>query len=231
MPPAAFPRPFNRQANVAIVAGDNSAAPPIDFIENPDLVRPGDRVISSGDGGVFPAGFADRSGRRRSRWATAGAACCGLRAPRIPARAAPLRHRERVSDTARIITPEGPIAARRGDRSMNDLSPNPPLADARCFLLLTLAILFFHLLPLGNHPAPLGWAGPAALLCPGLELAATRVCPCPVPCTGLPAGRPAAATPSGALGPAGTDRVREPQISRAILAGFQLCRRMDHRWV
>ena len=41
----------------AIVAGDNSAAPPIDFLENPDLVRPGDRVVTSGDGGVLPAGL------------------------------------------------------------------------------------------------------------------------------------------------------------------------------
>lgn len=41
----------------AIVAGDNTAAPPIDFLENPDQVRPGDRVVSSGDGGVFPAGL------------------------------------------------------------------------------------------------------------------------------------------------------------------------------
>jgi len=41
----------------AIIAGDNSAAPPIDFLENSDLVRPGDRVVSSGDGGVFPAGL------------------------------------------------------------------------------------------------------------------------------------------------------------------------------
>ena len=40
-----------------IIAGDNSAAPPIDFLENPDLVRPGDRVVTSGDGGVFPAGL------------------------------------------------------------------------------------------------------------------------------------------------------------------------------
>jgi rod shape-determining protein MreC len=59
----------------AIIAGDNSAAPPIDFLENPDLVRPGDRVISSGDGGVFPAGLligqiaADPSGRLRIRLA------------------------------------------------------------------------------------------------------------------------------------------------------------------
>ena len=59
----------------AIVAGDNSAAPPIDFIENPDLVRPGDRVLSSGDGAVFPAGLvigqvaADSGGRLRVRLA------------------------------------------------------------------------------------------------------------------------------------------------------------------
>ena len=41
----------------ALMVGDNSVAPPIDFIELPDLVRPGDRVVSSGDGGVFPAGL------------------------------------------------------------------------------------------------------------------------------------------------------------------------------
>ncbi|QUJ76610.1 rod shape-determining protein MreC [Sulfitobacter albidus] len=59
----------------AIVAGDNTGAPPIDFLENPDQVRPGDRVISSGDGGVFPAGLligqiaADPGGRLRVRLA------------------------------------------------------------------------------------------------------------------------------------------------------------------
>ncbi len=41
----------------ALLAGDNSGMPPIDFIETPDLVRPGDRVVSSGDGGMFPAGL------------------------------------------------------------------------------------------------------------------------------------------------------------------------------
>src|SRR5690606_28823759 len=57
----------------AIVAGDNTAAPPVDFIENPDQVRPGDRVISSGDGKVFPPGLLighieqDPGGRLRVR--------------------------------------------------------------------------------------------------------------------------------------------------------------------
>ncbi|MCU9849550.1 rod shape-determining protein MreC [Defluviimonas sp. WL0024] len=41
----------------AMLVGDNSAAPPVEFLEAPEQVRPGDRVISSGDGGVFPAGL------------------------------------------------------------------------------------------------------------------------------------------------------------------------------
>jgi rod shape-determining protein MreC len=39
----------------AILAGDNSLNPPLEFLEDTALVRPGDRVVSSGDGGVFPA--------------------------------------------------------------------------------------------------------------------------------------------------------------------------------
>lgn len=41
----------------ALILGDNTAAPPIDFLEDAGKVRPGDRVITSGDGGVFPAGL------------------------------------------------------------------------------------------------------------------------------------------------------------------------------
>lgn len=41
----------------SILTGDNSDLPPLEFLENPDEVRPGDRVVSSGDGGVFPAGL------------------------------------------------------------------------------------------------------------------------------------------------------------------------------
>jgi rod shape-determining protein MreC len=40
----------------AILSGDNTARPPLEFLESPELVRPGDRVVSSGDGGVFPSG-------------------------------------------------------------------------------------------------------------------------------------------------------------------------------
>ena len=38
----------------AIVHGDNSLAPQVLFIETPDNVLPGMRVVTSGDGGVFP---------------------------------------------------------------------------------------------------------------------------------------------------------------------------------
>ena len=41
----------------AILGGDNSATPPLEFLEDADAVRAGDRVVSSGDGGVFPAGL------------------------------------------------------------------------------------------------------------------------------------------------------------------------------
>jgi rod shape-determining protein MreC len=40
-----------------LLSGDNTLRPPLEFLEKPDLVRPGDQVITSGDGGVFPAGL------------------------------------------------------------------------------------------------------------------------------------------------------------------------------
>jgi len=39
----------------AILTGDNTLTPPLDFIEDAAMIRPGDRVVSSGDGDVFPA--------------------------------------------------------------------------------------------------------------------------------------------------------------------------------
>ncbi len=41
----------------SFLAGDNSDLPPLEFLESPDDVRPGDRVISSGDGDMFPPGL------------------------------------------------------------------------------------------------------------------------------------------------------------------------------
>jgi rod shape-determining protein MreC len=55
----------------ALLVGDNTDQPTIEFLENPASVRAGDRVMTSGDGGVFPPGVLvgqviySRSGRLR----------------------------------------------------------------------------------------------------------------------------------------------------------------------
>ncbi|MCC5971864.1 MAG: rod shape-determining protein MreC [Pararhodobacter sp.] len=41
----------------ALLSGDNGPLPLLEFIEAPDDVRPGDRVVSASDGGVFPPGL------------------------------------------------------------------------------------------------------------------------------------------------------------------------------
>ncbi len=70
-----IPAVVQPSGQTVIVMGDNTAAPVVSFLENPDMVRPGDRVISSGDGGVFPAGLLigqlaeDPGGRLRVRLA------------------------------------------------------------------------------------------------------------------------------------------------------------------
>ena len=57
----------------ALVVGDNTSDPLVDFIENADLVRAGDRIVTSGNGGVLPPGLligqlvVDPNGRLRAR--------------------------------------------------------------------------------------------------------------------------------------------------------------------
>ena len=57
----------------ALIVGDNSSDPLVDFIENADLVRAGDRIVTSGNGGVLPPGLLigqlviDPNGRLRAR--------------------------------------------------------------------------------------------------------------------------------------------------------------------
>ncbi|TNC63744.1 rod shape-determining protein MreC [Rubellimicrobium roseum] len=41
----------------AILTGDNSLYPVLDFLEDRDRVAPGDRVVTAGDGALFPAGL------------------------------------------------------------------------------------------------------------------------------------------------------------------------------
>ena len=57
----------------AILTGDNTPLPPLEFIDIVDQIRAGDRVITTGDGGVFPPGlltgtvFLSSDGRLRVR--------------------------------------------------------------------------------------------------------------------------------------------------------------------
>ncbi|SEO19700.1 rod shape-determining protein MreC [Salinihabitans flavidus] len=70
-----IPAVIQPSGQTGLIVGDNTLAPPIDFLETPDQVRPGDRVVSSGDGGVFPSGLligqvaTDPDGRLRVRLA------------------------------------------------------------------------------------------------------------------------------------------------------------------
>ncbi|MDX1780777.1 MAG: rod shape-determining protein MreC [Thalassovita sp.] len=95
----------------AMIMGDNTAAPPITFLEDPDQVRPGDRVVSSGDGGVFPSGLLvgqvaqDPGGRMRVRLAADYERLEFLRVLRNPGT-------EAITETGALIIPEdAPLAA------------------------------------------------------------------------------------------------------------------------
>ena len=56
-PSSRIPVSVQPSGEKALLTGDNTSLPFLDFIEMPDNVRPGDRVVTSGDGGVFPPGL------------------------------------------------------------------------------------------------------------------------------------------------------------------------------
>jgi rod shape-determining protein MreC len=108
----------------AFLAGDSSAFPPLDLIENPDQVRPGDRVISSGDGGLFPAGILigqvtqDSEKRIRVRLSADYEQLDFLRVLRS-------RPVEEIDNSGALLVPEGtapisPDAASAGDGARQD---------------------------------------------------------------------------------------------------------------
>ncbi len=92
----------------AILSGDNTAAPAIEFLEDLDSIKPGDRVVSSGDGGVFPPGMLvgqlalGPDGRYRVWLAADYEQLEFLRVLRS-------HHGEVVSDTGGLIVPPQPV--------------------------------------------------------------------------------------------------------------------------
>ena len=107
---SSIPATIQPSGQTALIRGDNTSAPVIDFLESPDMVRPGDRVISSGDGGVFPAGLligqvaAAPSGRLRVRLAADYERLEYLRV---------LRHygTETVTDPGQVVAPDNTARA------------------------------------------------------------------------------------------------------------------------
>jgi rod shape-determining protein MreC len=91
----------------AILAGDNSIYPLLEFLEDTDSVRPGDRVVSSGDGALFPPGLligqvalgTDR--RMRVRLAADYERLEFLRVLRAPPT-------EQITDPGALLIPEAP---------------------------------------------------------------------------------------------------------------------------
>lgn len=56
-PSSRIPVTIQPSGQHALLSGDNTPLPALEFIESPENVRPGDRVVSAGDGGVFPPGL------------------------------------------------------------------------------------------------------------------------------------------------------------------------------
>lgn len=105
-PSSRIPVTVQPSGEKALLTGDNTPLPFLDFIENPDNVRPGDRVVTSGDGGVFPPGLLagqvvqGSDGRMRLRMAADYGRLEFLRVLRShPA--------ETVADSDAVITPGG----------------------------------------------------------------------------------------------------------------------------
>ncbi|WP_420585112.1 rod shape-determining protein MreC [Ruegeria sp.] len=107
---SAIPATIQPSGQTALITGDNTSAPVVEFLENRELVRPGDRVVTSGDGGVFPGGLligqitADPGGRLRVRLSADFERLEFLRVLRY--QSAP-----RIEDPGDIVGPRQPAAA------------------------------------------------------------------------------------------------------------------------
>jgi rod shape-determining protein MreC len=112
----------------AILTGDNSFYPLLDFLEDRDVVRPGDRVVTAGDGQLFPAGLLvgrvaqGTDGRLRLRLAADYETLEFVRVLRSPLV-------EAIADTGALIVPADGIPPPRpvpGDPAF--IGPLPPPA-------------------------------------------------------------------------------------------------------
>ena len=132
-PASRMPVQIQPSGRAAILQGDNTSAPLIDFLENPDLIRPGDRIVSSGDGGVFPAGLLvgqvarGPDGALRARLAADHERLSFLRVLRA-------RPMEAISDPGSLVGASGPALPATPDAAALPLppvlEPTLPLVEA-----------------------------------------------------------------------------------------------------
>ncbi len=128
----------------AILTGDNTKYPLLDFLENRDAVRPGDQVVTAGDGGLFPADLLvgrvaeGTDGRLRLSLAADYARLEFVRVLRSPLT-------ETIADPGRIIVPAGGVVPPPG--------PAPGAAGA---LATDVAASPDAALPVSSAAAPAG---------------------------------------------------------------------------
>ncbi len=107
----------------AILTGDNSFYPLLDFLDNREAVRPGDRVVTAGDGGLFPPGLLvgrvaqGTDGRLRLRLAADYEQLDFVRVLRSP-------RVEAIGDPGGLIVPAGGVAS--GPPAEEFIGPPPP---------------------------------------------------------------------------------------------------------
>ena len=148
----------------AMVAGDNGPAPALEFIDQADELRPGDRVVSSGDGGLYPPDIligqvvVGPDGRQRVRLAADYRRLDFVRV----VRAVPADAGRRPGRADRAAAGGAAGAPRRAGSRANDPAARPAAARPRSALLLGLGFVAVQaaLIPLGPGGAA-GAAGPA----------------------------------------------------------------------
>jgi rod shape-determining protein MreC len=118
-----IPVTIQPSGQTAMLTGDNTPNPLVEFVETPELVQPGDRIVSSGDAGVFPAGLLvgqvafGSDGRMRARLSADYGRLDFMRVLRSqPA--------ERISD------PGGLVATRPAGRGRPDGAPTAPAPES-----------------------------------------------------------------------------------------------------
>ncbi|WP_138466499.1 rod shape-determining protein MreC [Poseidonocella sp. HB161398] len=107
---SAVPVTIQPSGQKALLQGDNTVAPFIEFLESAELVRPGDRVVTSGAGGVLPPGLLvgqvaqTPDGRLRVRLAADYARLEVLQVLRTP-------QREKITESGTLVAPDPLLAA------------------------------------------------------------------------------------------------------------------------